>query len=81
MECLFSLVFLSTFVVKGLDSFDILVARCILSNSLEDIWYIYEILIFGCKLGGCRSSEILKEVLHEVPMELESKTGFKWKQR
>ena len=39
-ECLSCLVFVVTFFLKGVDSFNKLVAGCGVSDSLEDIWDI-----------------------------------------
>ena len=64
-----------------MDSFDKVVAECGILDILEDIWGILESLLFGCKLGGCGSSERPQEVSHEVLLKSDSKYRFKWKQR
>ena len=71
------MVFVVTFFVKGVDSFDKVVAGCGVSYILEDIWGILESLVFGCKLVGCSISEIPQDVVHGVLLNSNRTSGFK----
>ena len=75
------LVFVVIFCVKGVDILDKVVTGCAFSDSVKVIWGILEILVFGCKVGGCISLERLQEVFHEAFLKFGINTGLKWKQR
>ena len=71
------LVFVVKCFVKGVESFDKVVAGYGFLDILEDIWGISESLLFGCKVGGYTILKRLQEVVHEYLLKSGRNTGFK----